>query len=453
MSKSRALLFFLSLVFSYSAFAAEWLMKLPYYTNENLVRSTLATAGHSVMYIEDLHFGGWYLVRTATEAVSVQEAYSLGGAGRAEWVEPNYRFRATGVQPSFLKVKNEWGKSADPVYRVLPAQPAGPDPMASRQWSLRDTGYLNVSNLRGNPRIVVAVIDTGVDYMHPDLNGHIWQNPGEAGALANNGIDDDKNGFIDDSIGWDFVENDNKPYDKTGGIFGGNPGHGTHCAGVIGADAGNSYGITGIASGVQIMPIRFLDDQGSGTAADAVKSVKYAVDNGAAILSNSWGGADDNDAPSRALREIFEVASTKGRLILAAAGNDSMDVDAQPMQSTPASYNLPNQITVAATTSSASLASYSNYGAKLVHIGAPGSDIYSTVPGGRFTTLSGTSMATPIAAGAAALFWSQRLDLDASAVRAAMLSTVAPTSGLKGRTMSGGRLNVETLVKKYTNYR
>lgn len=445
MKSMRVLLALAALFGANSSFAAEWLVKLARWEQPSQLQARLRAAGQNVMGLEDLRFGGWYLVRTATESWAPMEASSIGSKAQAIWVERNKRVRLSGLSRRLDgPIPDPGPPAADPEYQRLPPFATGADPLINQQWGLVDTGFLNVKGLSGQPAVVVAVIDTGVDYNHPDLNAAIWLNPGEAGPLAHNGIDDDRNGYVDDYMGWDFVENDNKPYDRT--AFFGNAGHGTHCAGVIGATGGNGYGITGIASGVRIMALRFIASNGEGTTAAAVKAVKYAIDNGAWILSNSWGGEDEQNDDSRALREIFAEAHRRGRISVVAAENSSLNVDAAPMKSTPASFNLPSQITVAATGKDGSLASFSNYGATFVHLGAPGVGIYSTVPGGRFQSMDGTSMAAPMVAGAAALYWSNHLNLNFMDVRKAVLSSVTPTPALVGKTVTGGRLNIENLM-------
>lgn len=424
------------------AFAAEWLLKSQRRVSPQQLMQELHAAGQPVVDVKDMRFNGWYLIRTATEAWTAFEANNIGRNTRgAMWVEPNKRLRAYG-----MPALNVNAAAADPELQVLPPRASAPDPMAAQQWGLEDSGLNRVANRAGNPQVIVAVIDTGVDYNHPDLNPNIWINPGEAGAKANNGIDDDGNGYIDDYMGWDFVENDNKPWDKTGGFFG-NPGHGTHCAGVIGAASNNGFGISGIAPGVRIMPLRFLSERGEGTTADALRAVKYATDMGAWITSNSWGGPDDDPAESKALQEVFADASAKGRLIIAAAGNESFNVDSDPRQAAPASYNMPTQITVAATDRNGRMASFSNYGAKLVHVGAPGVGILSTVPNGKFMNMDGTSMAAPMVSGAVALYWSQNPQMSAMAVKNALMASVKPTPALQGKTITGGRLDIEALLK------
>ncbi len=448
MFRSLALILGLCLL-GFGAQAAEWMLKATPGVSAPQLRAQLQTSGQSVLSLEDLRFGGWFLVRTATDGVSQAEANQLGGSAHALWVEPNRRLRALNMPrrgPSLAR--NYFAAAApNPVYRRSPPLAAGPDPLLPQQWALQHTGLLKVRQYFGNPQLVVAVIDSGVDYNHPELNSAIWLNPGEAGAKSNNGIDDDGNGYIDDFMGWNFADNNNQPFDKLGGP-GGNEGHGTHCAGSIAAAANNSFGIQGIAPGVRIMPLKFLKETGDGADADAFKAMKYAIDMGAAIISNSWGGADENTDDSRSLREIFAEASARGRLVVVAAGNEGLDVDSNPGKTTPASYNTPLQINVAALDSQDRLANFSNTGLRMVHLGAPGVGILSTVPGGKFMSMDGTSMAGPIVAGAAALFWSQRPDLSALAVKSAILSSLTPTPSLMGKTLTGGRLNIETLMGK-----
>lgn len=441
MKKSVVLILFSVLGFLSSAEAAEWLMKVGRRVSPHQLQAELRAAGRPVLAVEDLRFNGWYLVRTPTESWSPMEARNLSVPVRASWVEPNKPLRWFNQNSQ----QRPGASLSDPIYLPQPPRSAGADPMLNQQWSLRDTGFLNVQSMQGHPNVVVAVIDTGVDYNHPELSSSMWLNPGEAGEKANNGRDDDGNGYVDDFIGWDFVENDNKPFDKTS--FFGNPGHGTHCAGVIASARNNSTGIAGIAAGVRIMAIRFLSENGQGTTANAVRAVKYATDMGAWITSNSWGGPEEDGDDSRILREVFADAAAKGRIAVVAAGNESLDVDKNPRQVTPASYNLPNQITVAATGQSGSLASFSNFGKTLVHLGAPGVGILSTVPNERFRNMDGTSMATPIVAAATALFWSQNMSFDGATVRRAVLTSVTPTSALQGRTVTGGRLNIENLMR------
>lgn len=445
--RSLALLFLVSFLFS-KAQAAEWLVKLSDRVHPSQVQQYLSKSGMSVMSVEDLRFNSWYLVRTATESLTRQEGMAVGKLPGTRWVEPNKRIRPYGNRNFQTTPRSEMAPR-DPAFKRI-ATGKGPDPLIGKQWMITDTGLDRVPpQIRGDKRVIVAVIDTGVDYNHPDLNGNIWMNPGEAGALANNGIDDDKNGYVDDFMGWDFADNDNLPWDRTSTF--GNPGHGTHCSGVIAAQADNGVGIRGIAPNVTIMPLRFITEKGEGSTADAVKAMKYAIEMGAWITSNSWGGPEEaGDPDSQILREVFAEAATRGRLTVVAAGNERTDVDRNPMQATPASYNLPNMLTVAASTPRGDLAGFSNYGAKLVHLAAPGTGILSTVTGDRYMNLDGTSMATPVVAGAAALFWSMNPQMKVDKVRHAILSSVTQVPSLRGAVLTGGKLNIEALMQQST---
>src|SRR4028119_1640898 len=286
----------------------------------------------------------------------------------------------------------------------------------------------------GNQNTVIGVIDTGVDYTHPDLVGNIWTNPGET---AGDGIDNDRNGYIDDVRGWDFAYNDNDPMDVDG--------HGTHVSGTIAGKGNNSVGVTGVAWNAKIMPLRFLDDSGSGSTSNAILAINYATAKGVKLTNNSWGGG----GYSQALYDAINTAGQQGALFIAAAGNSSLNNDIIPAY--PASYNLSNIISVASTTRTDGLSIFSNYGATSVDLGAPGSEIYSTTPGGNYDTYSGTSMASPHVTGAAALVWSQNPTWTAQEVKNRLLQTTDPISALRGKTVSGGRLNINTALRGSTS--
>jgi subtilisin family serine protease len=353
----------------------------------------------------------------------------------------------------------------------------GADPLYNKQWGMNQMGVKEAwSVTKGRPDMIVAVIDTGVDYTHEDLVDGLWRNPGETGMDASgkdkssNAIDDDKNGFVDDVIGWDFADNDNKPYDLAGQLMdvvlkGENPGHGTHCAGNVGARADNGKGIAGVAPGVKIMVMRFITKTGQGTTADAIKSIKYAVDNGAKVLSNSWGSeGDDGDSDSQALKDAITYAKDHNVLFVAAAGNGHQgkgyDNDSDPKPGVPASYAIDNIVSVAAIDEKGALGSFSNWGARTVHLAAPGVKVFSTTVGntyndtilnlpqlGLVATWDGTSMATPHVAGAAALYWSKHPEMNYSQVKQALLSSVKANPALSGKMVSGGQLDVRSLMQ------
>jgi subtilisin family serine protease len=210
---------------------------------------------------------------------------------------------------------------------------------------------------------MVGVIDTGIDYNHPDLAANVWTNPLE---IPGNGIDDDGNGYVDDVHGYDFVNRDGDPMDDHG--------HGTHVAGTIAAVANNGIGVAGVSWHAKVMALKFLDAGGSGWVSDAVEALNYATDMGAKITNNSWGGGEY----STALRDAIAAANSAGAVFVAAAGNSANNNDATPFY--PAGYEGPNVIAVAATDASDTLAVFSNFGRNTVQLGAPGVGIYSTVP-------------------------------------------------------------------------
>lgn len=348
------------------------------------------------------------------------------------YIQPNFIYHASSFNTDDPKFDNQWGMTKI---------------KAPEAW-----GYT-----RGDKGVIVAVIDTGVDYEHEDLKENIWINEDE---IAGNGIDDDNNGYIDDTIGWDFNQEDNDPMDETGSVWsGGNPGHGTHCAGNVGATGNNGIGISGAAQEVSIMPIRFLGKDGSGTTAMAIKAIKYAVDNGAQILNNSWGSeGTEGEQEDKALQEMIQYSADHDVLFVAAAGNHSVNNDTASNAGFPASFDHDNIVSVAASTSSDELASFSCYGRKTVDIAAPGKAIYSTVPNNGYqsavipglATWDGTSMATPHVAGVAALLKAFKPTLTYKEIKNIILETVDKTSVLSGKISSGGRLNAEKALQ-YAN--
>ena len=277
----------------------------------------------------------------------------------------------------------------------------------------------------GSAATTVAVIDTGIDSGHPDLAPQAWRNPSETGAgKESNGADDDGNGYVDDSWGWDWVDGDNDPADENG--------HGTHVAGTIGARGNDGQGVTGVNWRVGLMPLRVLDADGDGTVADVVDGYAYAAARGAPIVNASLG------APGFSYTEYDTLRSLPNTLFVVAAGNDGESNETHPQY--PCSYELANIVCVAATTRNDGLASFSNYGATRVDLGAPGRSIVSAWPGG-YTSASGTSMATPHVAGVAALVRAHLGTATVAVMRNALLAGVEPVAALAGKTVTGGRLN------------
>lgn len=277
----------------------------------------------------------------------------------------------------------------------------------------------------GSSDVVVAVIDTGIDYRHEDLAGNLWKNQRE---IPNNGLDDDQNGYVDDIYGWNFYNDTNDPFDDNQ--------HGTHVSGIIGAIAGNRIGTIGMSPKVSLMACKFLGRDGRGTTSTAIRAIEYAMKNGAKILNNSWGGPRF----SQPLLDTIKTAERMGVLFVAAAGNYDRDSDEEPLY--PASYDAGNIISVASSDSGDTKSVFSNYGRISVDLAAPGSAIYSTLPNGSYGNLDGTSMATPHVSGAAALIWAHRQDLSLYDLKDLILKSVDPIDSMKDLTVTGGRLNV-----------
>jgi subtilisin family serine protease len=319
------------------------------------------------------------------------------------------------------------------------------DPLFKEQWSLLNTGQRAGKSgadvcatrawtkTKGSRKIVVAVIDTGVDYTHQDLRSNIWTRPASLAPYS-----DEDLGDFDDRHGFDASDNDGDPMDDNG--------HGTHCAGIIGAEGDNSDGIAGVNWEVEIMPLKFLGRNGSGTTKDAIECINYVVARKKAgvdvrIISASWGST----ARSRALGDAIKRAGDEGILFIAAAGNSSTNNDTRPHY--PSNYDLPNVLSVAALTRNDVLARFSNYGVKTVHIAAPGAEIMSTWPGNQYEEHSGTSMATPVVSGVAALILSVNPDLSVTDLRKRLLDTVDKLPALDGKVSSGGRVNAARAVR------
>jgi subtilisin family serine protease len=304
------------------------------------------------------------------------------------------------------------------------------DPLYPNLWGMASIDApLAWDTTQGTPAFVVAVIDTGIDYTHPDLAANIWTNPAEVAA---NGVDDDGNGYVDDVHGYDFANNDGDPMDD---YF-----HGTHVAGTIGAVGNNGAGVAGVNWRVKLMPVKFLDASGSGLVSGAISGLEYAVKNGARVSNNSWGGS----GYSQALYDAIKNAQTLGHLFVAAAGNAARNTDFSPTY--PASYDLDNIIAVAAIDSGDQLASFSNYGVRTVDLAAPGVSILSSVLGGGYASYNGTSMATPHVSGTVALVYGLHPDWSYGKVRDQIMATTWAAPALSGRTLTGGVVNAGAAV-------
>lgn len=333
----------------------------------------------------------------------------LLASGEASFCEPNFYVEA-------------YAYSNDPMFSSL----YGMNQMGAPQAWDRSTGSSSV---------VVAVIDTGVDYNHSDLAANIWTNPGE---IAGNGIDDDGNGWVDDVHGINAYTNTGDPLDDNG--------HGTHVSGTIGAVGNNGVGVIGVNWNVKIMGLKFLSAGGGGSIFGAIKAIRYLIDQkvryglDVKVANNSWGGS----GYSKALEDSIREANDAGIIFVAAAGNESTNNDVLP--SYPANFDVPNVVSVAAIDSEQALAFFSNYGVTNVDIAAPGVSILSTLPSGQYGSLSGTSMATPHVSGALALLSSYDQSLSSALLIERLYSSAKPVSGLAGKIRTGAMLNAAGML-------
>ena len=367
--------------------------------------------------------------------ISVKEAIRrLKGQPGIRFVEPDYIVHALAApnDPYFASASTPlWGMRGS---SSVPANPYGSN--AASAW---DLGYL------GNSNVAVGVVDEGIQVLHPDLAANIWRNSRET---AGDRVDNDGNGYVDDINGWNFVNNN-------GTVYGGGTldAHGTHVAGTIGAKGNNATGVVGVNWNVNIISAKFLAANG-GTTSNAIRAIDYLTDlkrRGLAnivAINNSWGGGGF----SQALLDAINRAGDQNILFVAAAGNSTTNNDV--VASYPSNYVCDNSntrgwdcvIAVASINSLGARSSFSSFGTTTVDLGAPGEDIWSTVPGG-YLNYSGTSMATPHVTGAAALCESIKPDLSAKQIRDAITSTVANTSSLLGSTATNGRLDVGAMAR------
>ncbi len=335
---------------------------------------------------------------------------------------------------------NEMVDVAEPNY-IYKINKTPNDPLLTQLWGMKNLGQKDSAGQAGvmgvdidaekawdietgSAKMLVAIIDTGIDFNHPDLKDNIWTNQAELNGKA--GVDDDGNGVVDDIHGYNAITNDGNSMDDHG--------HGSHCAGTIGAKGNDGKGIVGVNWNTRMMAVKFLDANGSGNLENAIKAIDYATKMGAKVMSNSWGGGGF----SQTLMDAIKRSNDAGAIFIAAAGNDSSNNDETPGY--PASYNVANIISVAAIDNTGTKAGFSNYGRSSVHLGAPGVNIYSST-GGAYDSWSGTSMATPHVSGVAALVWSHEPQLTAIELKQRLLQTARPVPGLKGKTKTGAMVN------------
>jgi subtilisin family serine protease len=374
-------------------------------------------------------------------------------------VQPNYTYESTGLTTSDPLLTQQWALDNDGSFRLetqANQYPVYDDPFAvpalpgrwTKPWSGSGTNAqgastqliqsvagidINVADAwavydGGSRDVVVALIDTGVDVSHQELQHAIWVNEAE---IPGNGIDDDGNGYIDDVNGWNFYNNNNQVYTSST-----EDSHGTHGAGTIAAKADNGTGVAGIVQSdhVKIMVLKALGgSDGSGTTASIIQAIQYAQANGASICNLSLGNSVND-------RALYRAMASSSMLFVVAAGNDGADADASP--SYPACYDLDNIISVANLNCDGTLHDSSNYGAVSVDLAAPGSYILSTTPGNGYGYMTGTSMAAPMVTAAAAMVYSSDESLTLAGVKEILLSSTRSLTSLKGKTVTRGLLDL-----------
>jgi subtilisin family serine protease len=366
------------------------------------------------------------LLVVSTPLPTLDALTKLKGGEGIEYAEPNYIYQhqAASSDPYYTN-GSLWGMNGD---GTVPANQYGSQ--AGEAWARGNTGSKSV---------VVGIIDEGVQFSHPEIGDNIWTNPYD----PVDGIDNDGNGYKDDTHGWDFAGNNNSIYD--GGTTGNQDDHGTHVAGTIGGK-NNNTGVVGVNWNVTIVSCKFLTPTGGNTA-NAVKACDYLTDlktrHGMNIVAsnNSWGGG----GYSQAMYDAINRANTSNILFVAAAGNggtDQIGDNNDAVANYPSNYTNVNVIAVASITNTGARSSFSNYGATTVDIGAPGSGIWSSTAYNMLSNYNGTSMATPHVTGGVALYAASHPGSTAATIKSAILSSAVPTASLSGKCVTGGRLNV-----------
>jgi len=390
---------------------------------EVLVKFKAGTSAGSIAGAHARHAARLLRVLGKSDVHQVQTPLAVADAVRGyqsdpdvEYAEPNWIYRTQAVpnDPSFGQL---WGlHNTGQAINGFGNGIADKDIDAPEAWNIQT----------GSSSVVVGIIDTGRQD-HVDLVGNLWTNPGDP---TFNGVDNEGNGKIDDVHGWNFFGNNNVLY----GSDACDDAHGTHTAGTVGAKGNNAVGVVGVNWNVSIMSLKFLGGGGcSGTTADAVLAVQYAASKGAKLTSNSWGGGGQSNA-------LLNAINAAGILFIAAAGNNGTNNDVGA-GFYPCNEATPLMICVASTTKTDARSGFSNFGAVHVHLGAPGSEILSTIPVNAYDYFNGTSMATPHVAGVAALLFAQFPGISAADVKCRILQNVDPIPALAGITVTGGRLN------------
>jgi thermitase len=369
---------------------------------------------------------GWAAVDDLDNASPAEIVAQYSKLPEVEYVEENYEIKIpdsvdeteiVGIKASIRPRDPQFGEQWALLNEGQRGGKQGADIDATAAWTVTT----------GSEDVVVAVLDSGVDYTHEDLAPNMWTRPASMSPYQ-----DGELGVIDDVHGFNAIDNASDPMDENG--------HGTHCAGIIGAEGGNDFGIAGVNWKVRIMPLKFMNAGGYGTTKDAIEAINYVIERRKAgvnvrIISASWGSTQK----SRALEEVIRKAYENDILFVAAAGNSSVNNDRSPHY--PSSYNVPNVVSVAALDRHDQLASFSNYGVKSVAVAAPGVDILSTWLGNSYEEKSGTSMATPVVSGVAALIVATQPKITVDDLRKRILASSDPIVALKGKVGSEGRIN------------
>lgn len=371
-----------------------------------------------------------------------------------EYIEPNYVYELS------------LGKDSEDNTRTNKTQSGTLDPLYNNQWYLDNYGQnggtsdvdINAPEawniISESPTVKVGVMDTGIDWAHIDLVNNIWQNldedaDGDGQVLVyqngewifdpgdENGIDDDGNGYIDDFIGWDFMNDDNNPYDGNS--------HGTHVAGIIGAGANNGEGIAGVSWNIQLIGLKMITDDNQTNCSSVIEAIEYMDTMNIPISNNSWAFYCENETHS--IFDAIENAKFNGHLFVAAAGNSAGDNDADdPIH--PASYPLDNIISVANIGNTGHLSNFSNYGASSVDIAAPGELIWSAIPNNDYALKHGTSQSAPQVTAACALLWQLYPDYTYLQIKDRLINTATTSNELNGKCVSNGRLNLYAMLSE-----
>ncbi|MGE3974749.1 MAG: S8 family peptidase [Bdellovibrionales bacterium] len=368
---------------------------------------------------------------------------------------PRKTYKVVGVEHRIQGLTNQWdvveinsakgvaelkqqGNYFEQIESIEPDYPlqlgfSSSDPLVSKQWSWKQVDSERAWDLDiGKRKVVVAVIDSGIDIRHRDLVNNIWKNSRE----TLNGVDDDQNGKVDDIYGWDFAHNDASPLADSK-----SENHGTHVSGIIGAQVNNAEGILGQSPNVLIMPLRFIKSIGTGSTSDAIRAIDYAIEKKADIINASWGGSNY----SKALFEAVERSRKAGILFVTAAGNNGQNLETKSWY--PALYPSDNILSVAASAKDDQLTSFSNYGRSKVDVAAPGLNIFSTYNQSSYGSMSGTSMASPLVAGLAAHVKSVNDRLDYKQIKKVILASVDRQTFLTNKVRAGGRVNAYKAIR------